>query len=197
MDNPLVVQLIDFGVESLYAQRIYQFLHPNDIDEALDYLSRINGIIQHNFVQDRNINNRNCSLCGEDQKIHIDFRKNYSIKRSLFSIEEENLKKSEKSIACDICGEDFVPDKNNTVEICKHSYCNDCWYDFLSVKIKENKLNSIKCQNHECQEKISDEFIFNIIKNDEILIQKYNRYKLELMMIQIRNYVHIQIVIHI
>ena len=62
MDNPLVVQLIDFGVESLYAQRIYQFLHPNDIDEALDYLSRINGIIQHNFVQDRNINNRNCNL---------------------------------------------------------------------------------------------------------------------------------------
>ena len=66
---------------------------------------------------------------------------------------------------------------------CKHSYCNDCWYDFISVNIKENKINSIKCQNHECNEKISDDFIFNIIKNDEILNRKYKRYKLELTII--------------
>jgi hypothetical protein len=28
MDNPLVIQLIELGTETIYAQRIYHFLHP-------------------------------------------------------------------------------------------------------------------------------------------------------------------------
>jgi len=181
MDNPLVIQLIELGTESKYAQRIYQFLHPNDIDEALDYLSSINGIIQHDFIHDRNINNKNCYLCGEEPGKHLGWKE--KSRRSTFLDDEKNLKKSEKTILCDICQEDFVPNENNTVAKCKHSYCNDCWYDFISVNIKENKLNAIKCLNHECSEKISDEFIFNVIKNDEVLIRKYKRYKLELQII--------------
>ena len=183
MDNPLVIQLIELGTEPAYAQRIYQFLHPRDFDEALDYLLKINGIIQHNFVIDRNFNNKNCYLCGEEPEIHLNWKKNSILKRSIYNFDGEQLKTSEKKIMCDICGEDFIPDKNNTVDKCKHSYCNSCWYDFISINIKENKLKALKCQNHECNEKISNKFILNIIKNDEILIRKYKRYKLELKII--------------
>ena len=137
MDNPLVIQLIELGTEPIYAQRIYQFLYPNDIDEALDYLSKINGIIQHNFVNDRNLKNRNCYLCGEEPEIQLGWKKNSILKRSINLNEEKNLKKSKKTIMCDICGEDFIPNNHNTVAKCKHSYCSDCWYDFISVNIKE------------------------------------------------------------
>jgi len=181
MDNPLVIQLIELGTETIYAQRIYQFLHPNDINEALDYLSSTNGIIHHDFVHDRNIDNKNCYLCGKEPEKHLGWKE--KSRRSAILDDKKDLKKSERTIMCDICEEDFIPNENNTVAKCKHSYCNDCWYDFISVNIKENKLNAIKCLNHECTEKISDEFIFNIIKNDEVLFRKYKRYKLELKII--------------
>jgi len=48
-----------------------------------------------------------------------------------------------KNIICIICSENFISLNENTVKKCGHSFCNSCWYDFLSIKIKENKIASI------------------------------------------------------
>ena len=85
-----------------------------------------------------------------------------------------------KNIICIICSENFISLNENTVKKCGHSFCNSCWYDFLSIKIKENKIASIKCLDYECQEKLSDEFIINLLNNDHDLIKKYKRFKSEL-----------------
>ena len=42
----------------------------------------------------------------------------------------------------------------------------------ISIKIEENKLSFIKCLNYECQEKLSDEFIINLLKSNKKLIKK-------------------------
>ena len=72
----------------------------------------------------------------------------------------------------------------NKLENCGHAFCSSCWYDALSVKIKENKLTSIKCLDYNCPEKLSDSFIVNILKDDNELLKIYKRYKLELEIIE-------------
>ena len=270
-DNPILVQLIEFGYNPIYSKRIIQLLHPRDLEEVIDYFSIKNEIIQHHFIRDRNQNNIFCYLCGEKKEIHLGYIPNnneISIgihnnneinnniennnndvnKEKIISKEiniqfnnneinnkEINNNKSEnnnkeininlnneinsnnindtnnikhcesnnssflgnlkinlssytdnsnpnlsKQNICPICSENFISTNKNTVEKCKHSFCDDCWYNSLSVKIKENKLTFIKCLDYECQEKISDEFIINLINEDKDLIKKYKKYKLEL-----------------
>ena len=96
---------------------------------------------------------------------------------------KSDLKPKEELIECEICNEKFLVNKRNKVEKCGHAFCSGCWYDSLSVKIKENKLPSIKCLKYECQEKLTDIFIINLLKSDINLIKKYKQYKLELEVI--------------
>ena len=62
--------------------------------------------------------------------------------------------------------------------------CSNCWYYFLSINIKENKLPSLKCLNYNCKEKLSDKFNIRLLNSDIELIRKYKRYKLELEIIK-------------
>ena len=55
---------------------------------------------------------------------------------------------------------------------CRHSFCNDCWNTFLSSKIQENKLTTIKCLDFNYQEKLDEKFIINLLGSNEILIKK-------------------------
>ena len=197
MNNEIVLKLKEFGYDPIFSKRIVVYFQPQDIEEALDYLSFENGLINHNYVKDRDENSNLCYLCGEKKEIHIGFNPN---KNSLNN--ENSYKKSENSnITNDrkeninieeikmqepiktnftIWDEIFISNENNTIKKCGHSFCNSCWYYFLSVKIEENKLASIKCLDYNCPEKISDKFIINLLNNNEKLIKKYKKYKLEL-----------------
>jgi hypothetical protein len=77
----------------------------------------------------------------------------------------------------------FTVHEKNKIKKCGHAFCSNCWYDFLSIKIKENKLPLIKCLNYNCKEKLKDKFIINLLKSDIDLIRKFKRYKLELEII--------------
>ena len=188
-DNPMVLNLIEFGFNPLYSQRLFNYYHPRNIEDALDYLSFENGIIQHHFVQDRNdIENNNCYLCGEPKDIHLI---NLQINNNNIEDIKESINKKEKSFInssiselpeqkeCPTCNEFFISTDKNTL-ICGHSFCDECWYDFLSIKIKENKLTLIKCLDYECPIKPSDNFIINLLNSDDKLIERYKKFKLEL-----------------
>ena len=198
INNPILIQLIDFGYDPIYSKRIIQYYHPLNVEEALEYLNFNQGIIQHRFIKDRNINNINCYVCGERKEIHLDYNhenekednnffhgsdiNNIDIKKSYIfeSIEINNIELNfNHQKICEICSETFIPSDENTVKECGHSYCNSCWYDYFSAQIQENKLTSIKCLNYECQEKLNDEFIIHLLNNNNELIKKYKKYKLE------------------
>ena len=204
-NNPILIQLVEFGYNQIYAKRIIQYFHPQDIEEALDYLSSNEGIIQHRFVQDRNLNNNNnCYACGEIKEIHLGYNPeneaediksneisqnikfdkddNINNKNNSINLEDIKLDKDDCSqkIICEICSEAFFSTNENKVKTCGHSYCNSCWFDFLSIQIQENKISLIKCLNYECKEKLTDEFIINLLNNNVELINKYKKYKLEL-----------------
>ena len=74
MNHPIVVKLIDIGVEPIYSRRIFQYYHPQNYGEALEYLIMHKGIVQHHFVQDRHdIYSSICYLCGENKKNHLGY----------------------------------------------------------------------------------------------------------------------------
>ena len=120
------------------------------------------------------INDLNNNYNKDDNNLNKELisNKNNSINNFTFKKEE-----------CPICSNLFIPCSENKLEKCGHSFCHDCWYNFLSIKIKENKLTFIKCLNYECQEKLSDEFIINLLNSNQTLIEKYKKYKLELEII--------------
>ena len=208
-DNPMLNQLIEFGYNPIYSKRIIQYFHPLDLEEALDYFSINQGIIHHRFIKDRNINNIACYVCGEKKELHLGYipgnmsedthinNLSYinninnnidnitnieNIKNSikLEEIKFDNIDSLNKQNICEICSEAFISNNENTLKKCGHSYCNSCWYDFLSAQIQESKLPSIKCLNYECQEKLNDDFIINLLNNNNELIHKYKKYKYEL-----------------
>ena len=194
MNNEIIIKLIELGYKSVYSKRIFNYYHPKDVQEAIDYLSFENGKIHHYFVQDRNNIEKNiCYLCGKEKDIHLDDQiddslsediKESRIKKSIFENKNNlDIKQSKIMINCPACEEDFLSDDKNTLKNCGHSFCNKCWYDFLSIKIKENKLSSIKCMDYECKEKLDDDFIINLLNSNQELIDKYKKFKLELEII--------------
>ena len=296
--NPIVIQLEEFGYSNIYSRRVFYYLHPEDLEEALNFMSIENNIIQHKFLKDRNPSNKLCYICGEPEDNHLkelnsnnnnlekieeenkneetnpnqnndkkneedkntnnnslynhpnslmksintikesnynnnmknnfdantninnnsinslefsDIKKNKddkelnsSIKNSCkinkelennnneilevdntkIEVKPEEIKKKEE---CQICNEIFIADSFNTLSKCGHSFCSSCWFDALSVKIKENKLPTIKCLDYNCKEKLPDQFVLNILSSDINLIKKYKRYKLELEIINSNN----------
>jgi len=261
--NPIVIQLCEFGYDSVYSRRVFHYLHPEDLEEALNYMAIENGIIQHRFVYNRNTSNHICYVCGKEKSIHLkELNINVNVNNSENKLEEnkkeqkennkinsnkiktsvkinnnkhifdssitknsesgfygqnsknflfskskeksyekeikrekhrkhkenknkkEDLKSKKKEIECEVCNEMFTVNEKNRVKKCGHAFCSNCWYDFLSIKIKENKLPSIKCLNYNCKEKLNDKFIINLLNSDINLIKKYKRYKLELEIIK-------------
>ena len=209
-NNLILLQLKEFGYNPIYSKKIIQYFQPQDIEEALDYLSINEGIIQHRFIKDRHVSNNVCYICGEIKEKHlgyngeimkedshlrdssyVDIIDNKNSNNNENNIEKEknsinlegikvdNIDNSNKQIICGICNETFISNSENTVKKCGHSYCNSCWYDFLSVQIQENKLPFIKCLNYECKEKLTDVFILYLLNNNIELIKKYEKYKLE------------------
>ena len=207
---PIIDQLVQMGFNKIYSKRLVAYYHPQNIDEALIYFLKEDEIIQHFYIEDRElIGDKICFLCGEKKEIHLGYipensnndndnnERNNIISNDILLTDlvtndnkmneqfisyndETNSIKPIKKITCEICSELFIENNGNKLEKCGHSFCNECWYNFLSIKIKENKISLIKCLNYGCQEKLSDNFIFNILKSNQILIEQYKKYKYEL-----------------
>ena len=37
--NPIVMQLKELGYNNIYSRRVFHYLHPEDLEEALNYMS--------------------------------------------------------------------------------------------------------------------------------------------------------------
>ena len=194
-NNPIVSDLVKLGYNYLYSKRLVSYFHPNNLDTALDYLFEINGKIQHNFIN--NFSNPECFICGKLLKDHINnenqdsnilidnnnennISKPINAEKNLIELENINLNEEEEKEICKICDQLYIKNNQTTLQNCYHSFCKNCWYNFLSVKINGNKLTQIKCLEYECQEKLPFEFIMNIIKDNKELIEKYKNYKFKL-----------------
>lgn len=76
---------------------------------------------------------------------------------------------------CRICYNE--PETLHTIEICRHKFCFDCIYGYLKSKIEHYDPKSIECPSDGCGEPLDEVFIEEMLKNDQILLEKYKKFK--------------------
>ena len=124
--NPIVIQLCEFGYDSVYSRRVFYYLHPEDLEEALNYMAIENGIVQHRFVYNRNTSNHICYVCGKEKSIHLkELDININVNNNENKLEENKKDQKENN-------------KINSNKIKSHSMINNNKHIFDSSIIKKN-----------------------------------------------------------
>ena len=190
-----IIFLINSGYEKHQIIKLYLYLNPNDVNQATEYLSQVNGIYQHIFYPsqlDKNI----CDICGKKNNLHLknpNFTNKNSSMNSISSIkiyrndhEIIHIKSKKKSnLICKICDcevEDI--NQKNICKSCDSYFCDECLYEDIKENIKNGK-SDLGCPN--CKESYDEEMIEQILlynnDNEEIsmlkkLIKKNNLKKL-------------------
>ena len=205
--------ILAMGYDEKVVRKVYIILKPNDINEALDFLSQQDGIYHHDFMETHGKPDQ-CFICGNPPQNHINYEPNSTIlnklrdsvgyantnikrnsnnsgnkldlKEPLIELNnsnennEENEENNEEPIYCDLCTDEIKLKKevkNNTLP-CGHLFCDDCYLNYLQDKIKNNKVGKITCMQHKCPHEFDDNFIISHLANDEVLINKYKKFKL-------------------
>ena len=66
--------LKDMGYDKKMINKIYILLRPENIERAIDYMSEINDIYQHNFLPSTNPNEKFlCFICKKRKQFHLDY----------------------------------------------------------------------------------------------------------------------------
>jgi len=209
--------LKDMGYDKKMINKVYILLRPENIERAVDFMTEINGVYQHNFFENHNpLKDKGlCFICKKSRQFHLDYipaelladddnqninlRNNFieedndsfnfsagSIKSGNGKIEDE--KKNLISNECNVCFDEVEEgEKNFNALPCGHICCTQCWTNYLKTLITEAKVEHIKCVDHQCKEIISEEFILNHIKDDNKLVDKYNKFKKRALIIGDKN----------
>ena len=70
LDNSIINKLLEFGYEYKTSKKLISLLNPRDVQQAIEYLSVEDGIIQHVFIDDLNQQNI-CSICSKPREEHL------------------------------------------------------------------------------------------------------------------------------
>ena len=65
--------LEDMGFSYTLIRKVYSFLRPQSIEQAIIYMTKENGIYQHEFREGKKSEENLCFLCGEEKKYHMDY----------------------------------------------------------------------------------------------------------------------------
>lgn len=71
-------------------------------------------------------------------------------------------KLADQAFVCQICFNDS-PDMRTLALDCEHTYCTDCWWDYVVSKIRDESEHSIRCMAESCAMVAPDTFIRDLI----------------------------------
>ena len=188
--------LNSMGFDKKMINKVYILLAPESIERAIDYMTEIDGIYQHDFIPSSNPKeNLLCFICKKPKQNHLDYiPENLLVGAQINNvpvnnppiiddlIDEEEKKSDKKSDdlinECEVCYEELNNEEKDLNSMpCGHLFCTNCWFNYLKTSIMEAKVEKIKCMEHGCSEFVSEDFILNHIEGNDDLIEKYNKFK--------------------
>ena len=171
--------LEDMGFNKIMIKKVYAFLKPNSLEQAINYMTEENGIYFHNFFKDYKHKRKTCYICGKPKENHSDYTLDENEEEDIIDEKNDNkLRKTGNYFICNICGEKYIKNVKNIIKNpnCGDEYCSNCWFSYLRSKIDEGYVDKIKCMNYNCKEILSDKFIRNIIRDNKTLYDKYVKF---------------------
>ena len=183
-----VAVLIDMGFEEAMIRKVYIFLKPRNLDQAIEYMTEENGIYQHRFYESSHSNYTKCFICGKLRNAHIGggILSNFNLRDSLERISDPIDEEDEGDIAlkvknekeCQICYCEVTDEEIERNKMkCGHVCCEDCWMTYLKTEIEQAKVAEIHCFYMKCSTVLKEDFILGKIKDNPKLIEKYNIFK--------------------
>ena len=118
------------GFDKKIINKVYILLRPENIERAIDYMTEIDGIYQHDFIQSTNPNEKTlCFICKKPKNNHLDYKSD----DLLNDIELNNNNINNDKIIID---KEKVTDNENNDEY----ECEVCY-----EKVEDKELNRIPC----------------------------------------------------
>ena len=207
--------LRDMGYDKKMINKVYILLRPENIERAIDFMTELNGVYQHNFFENHNPSKDKglCFICKKTRQFHLDYipdellaeennqnnnlgnnfieDDNDSFNFSQDIIKNEKVESEKKNLVsneCNVCFDEVEEEEKKFNALpCGHICCTQCWTNYLKTLITEAKVEHIKCVDHKCKEIISEEFILSHIKDDNKLVDKYNKFKKRALIIEDKN----------
>ena len=151
--------VVSMGYEEKMVKKVYILLKPNDINEAIDFLTKENGIYQHDFMK-RYGKNDICFICGESAKNHINYEPE---KKSLLDLIRDSFGKAKNENKSELI--DFSKNKDSILIIDddkkenenknkddKNNEIVSCVLCFEELSEEEKEKNFIKCKHMFCSD---------------------------------------------
>ena len=169
------IQLLqDMGYNKKMINKVYILLQPPNIERAIDYMSEINGIFQHDFVENHNpgYNKELCFICEKPRISHLDYIPSEFLVGNNFQNNNQNNNQNNRinNRVNNILNEnnlDYISDEenddsfdfdkyyeddkkaekyDNKKNVIENSVCSVCFEDVIE---EERKPNSLPC-GHLC-----------------------------------------------
>ena len=181
--------LKEMGFDEGMIMKVYLFLKPRNINEAIEMMTEVDGIYQHDFYESRATSNIIlCYICKKGRRFHIDYvednvnRRKFlgnNMEEDIFKIKnalksEDNSRKSSEK--CLICFDSFNSEDGNLLE-CGHFCCENCMFLYLKTEIRSAKVAKLLCFVKGCDYELPEQFVTLKISKDKILLDKYKIFK--------------------
>ena len=123
--------LYNMGFDKKMINKVYILLRPENIERAIDYMTEIDGIYQHNFISSSNPNEKTlCFVCKNPKNKHLDY------------IPDDLLNDVELNINNNIYNDKIIIDKEKVTD----NGNNDEWEcEVCYDNIEDKELNTIPC----------------------------------------------------
>ena len=181
-----IIFLIKSGYNKKIIIKLYILIKPSNIEEAVNYLTKENGIYQHIFYNSPN-DNEYCEICGEKKETHmnntntslsisfnsININSNPNKESKINTIKIINVRnKIETEYKCKICEEDISEEEKakNKCEQCDNYFCSECLYMHIKELIRNGKysLYCPECSFAYTKNRIGQILSFNIKDKNEV-----------------------------
>lgn len=178
--------LTEMGFSIKLINKVYVFLRPRTIDQAILLMTEIDGIYQHNFYYSHKGNK--CFICGYEEKFHFDYSGIPEMERSDMkdkeTLSKPKIEKKEDSVIsiegdneCVVCYDNVPLEESQGSHLsCGHICCDSCWFEYLKAQIEEAKVSKITCVDYDCKVILEKSFIEKRIEKSPSLIQKYKKF---------------------
>ena len=181
-----ILFLIKSGYNKNSVIKLYLIMKPENVSEAMECLSKKDGLYQHYFYSSSEHPNK-CEICGYKRDVHIEEQEKTFISKnksnqevSFISVKRKEILEEKFSVQkceCRIC-EDLLTDNNkNKCEQCKSYFCTECLFEHAKELVKNGKI--IGCPY--CQEEYTEDRVMKIFdsstKNNEEITNLKSLYK--------------------